>query len=223
MDVRTAIKKLQSNEISAMVYLLRAPDAVQTGADLADASAIKKMQLGDNLHLLPLPESDELSKLYTPSNLSSADLPGFLGNGQSVPTYAVDAIIAAYSWAPSHPRYQRSERFVNALMDGLDELQSEVYQPAWKRVKFGLKTPNIDTLPIMEESIEQRLNEQEQRTEKAELARAREDTRVRAEKLVELMKKREELSERLGEVLNEADSAELERMLTELNSILESN
>ncbi len=156
-DNKTAIEKMKAGELAAMVYLLREPDAVQTGKDQQAADAVKNLIPGEELHLLELPENDALTRVYNPSTLSSDDLPNLIGDGDSVATYSVDAIIAAYGWGADHPRHQRSARFVNALVDGIGELKSDAYQPTWKRVELGRPTPNIDQSTILLQAIKERL------------------------------------------------------------------
>jgi len=148
---------MKTGDLAAMVYLLREPDAVQTGNDLEAANAVKRITQGENLHLLELPVSDELSGIYKPSTLTSSDLPGLINDGESISTYSVDAILAAYAWEADHPRYQRSARFVNALVDGLADLSSDAYQPTWKRVELGRPTPNVEQSSILIRAIAERL------------------------------------------------------------------
>ncbi len=222
VDNSTAIEKMKTGELAAMVYLLREPDAVQTGEDLEAANAVKNMQLGEDLHLLELPESNMLSSIYTPSTLTADDLPGLINDGDSIATYSVDAILAAYGWAPGHPRYKQSARFVTAFVDGLEDLSSDVYQPAWKRVELGRPTPNVEQSSILDEVLEERVARKQQLAEFSRLAREKAETDAKAQKMSELRTKRDEITERLGKELSEADTVELERMLEELNAFLES-
>jgi len=152
-----AIEKMKTGELAAMVYLLRESDAVQTGADLEAANAIQELNLGEKLHLLELPESEALSRIYKPTTLTSDDLPRLINSGNSISTYSVDAILAAYGWTPDNPRYNQTTRFVNALVDGLQDLRSDAYQPVWKRVVLGRPTPNVEQSSILNKVIEDRL------------------------------------------------------------------
>lgn len=219
-DNKTAIEKVKSGELAAMVYLLRAPDAVQTGADLAAATAVKALKQEDELHVLPIPASEALSSIYTAVTLTHDDLPGLIGADESISSYSVDAIIAAYKWSSTHSRYKQSARFVNALMDGLDGLQNGVYQPAWKRVDLALATPNVETLPLVKDTLDERVTRMATLAEATRAAREKAEADAQAEKVAQLIKMRDELTARLGKELTEADTGELERMLGELNSFL---
>lgn len=220
MNNTDAIQRLRSGELAAMVYLLRAADAIQTGADLIAANAVKTLRLENKLHLLEIPRNDVLSTIYNPATLTIEDLPELIATGVSIPTFSVDAIIAAYNWRDTNPRYQRSTRFINAFVGGLDGLKSAIYQPVWKRVDLGIDVPNVDRLPLVENVVQDRVASQTRLAELKRIAKEQEEAEARAAKIAELVRKRDEISERLGQVLNEADSADLEQMLSRLNKIL---
>jgi len=221
VDNTTAIEKMKSGELAAMVYLLREPDAVQTGGDLRAANAVKNLDLGDDLHVMNIPETDSLSEIYTPSTLTSADLPGVIAEGETLSTYAVDAILAVYRWTPPSFRYDQAQRFVNALVEGLDGLQSEAYQPAWGRVNLEQQTPNVESSPLVTAALEEQAAEKARLIEAQRIAREREVADAKAEKIAQLISRRDELTARIGDELDQADADELERMLEELNSFLE--
>lgn len=220
MNNTEAIEKLRSGELAAMVYLLRASDAIQIGADLIAANAVKTLKLGNELHLLEIPENDVLSTIYNPSTLTIQDLPELIPTGVSISTFSVDAIIAAYNWRDTNPRYQRSSRFINGFVDGLDGLKSAIYQPVWTRVDLGVEVPNVDQLPLVQDVIQERAARQVRLAELKRIAKEQEEAEAQAAKIAELMQKRDEISERLGQVLNEADTGELEQILWRLNTIL---
>ncbi|MFK7993626.1 MAG: TAXI family TRAP transporter solute-binding subunit [Granulosicoccus sp.] len=217
----TAIEKMKSGELAAMVYLLRAPDAIQTGADLKAAEAIKNLDLGDDLHFVEIPETASLSEIYTPVTLGSSDLPGVIDSGVSITSYSVDAILAVYRWTPPSFRFDQTERFVNALVDGLDGLSSDVYQPAWKRVDLEYATPNITSTPLVAAALDARAAEKVRLIEAERQIKEQAIAEAKAAKIAQLVKKRNELTARIGNELNEADAEELELMLEELNTFLE--
>lgn len=216
-----AIEKMKSGELAAMVYLLRAPDAVQTGNDLKAATAVKELQLGDDLHIMEIPESSDLSVIYTPTALTSLDLPGLIDEGSSIATYSVDAILAVYRWRAPSFRFDQTERFVNALVDSLEGLRSEVYQPAWKRVDLEEQTPNITSSPMVRVALDEREADKIRLAEAERIASEQAAAEAKAAKIAELIKKRNELTARIGDELNQADTNELERMLDELDAFLE--
>jgi len=221
VDNTTAIEKLKSGELAAMVYLLRAPDAILTGNDLEAANAIKTLELGDDLHIMEIAESDELSEIYTPTTLTSADLSGVIEEGLSIPTYSVDAILAVYRWKEPSVRFDQTQRFVKALVDSLDGLQGDQYQPVWKRVDLEQPTPNVVSSPLVSKALETQILERENQAEQERIASAQAAAEAKAEKVEQLIKRRDELTARIGDELNEADTITLERMLEELNTFLE--
>ncbi|MFK7860284.1 MAG: hypothetical protein AB8B64_15800 [Granulosicoccus sp.] len=216
-----AIEKMNSGELAAMVYLLREADAVQTGYDLKAAEAVKNLDLGEDLHIMEIPADDGLLEVYTATSLTSTDLPGLIDEGESIDTYAVDAILAVYRWTPPSFRHDQTKRFIDALAYGLDGLTSDIYQPAWKRVDLEKQTPNIVTSPLVKAALDEQLAEQERLDEAKRLAKEQEIAEAKAAKVAQLISKRNELTARIGDELNQADVSELERMLDELNAFLE--
>lgn len=217
----TAIEKMKTGELAAMVYLLRAPDAVQTGGDLGAANAIKSLDLGDELHIMEIPANDELSKIYTPTTLTASDLPDLIDEGKTIATYSVDAILAVYRWTPPNFRFTQSQRFMSAFIAGLDGLQDGPYQPAWKRVDLQQQTRNITPSPLVSEALDARAIELARLAEEKRISSEQAATAAKAAKVAALLEKRDELTSRIGEELNQADTAELERMLKELGAFLE--
>ena len=218
-----AIEKIKSGELAAMIYLLRAPDAIQTGDDLRAANAVFNLDLGDDLHIMEIPETDELSEIYTPTALTSDDLPGLVAEDMTIPTYSVDAILATYRWIPPNFRHEQSRRFISAFVQGLDGLRSDAYQPIWKRVDLDLETPNIIASPLVSEVQEALAAEQIRLAEENRLAEQQAELAAQEARITEIMRKTDDLTARIGDELVNADEEELKLMLNRLNSILQDN
>lgn len=221
VDEVTAIERVKSGELAAIVYLLRAPDAIQTGTDLEASKAMAALKADEEVHVLPLPESEAMSAIYRPTTLTNDDLP-LIPAGESIASYSVDVILAAYNFRDANIRSQKQERFVNAFVDGLDGLQSDVYQPVWKRVELGLQTPNVASSSLVTAIVAEREARQVELEEATRVAKAQAEAEIKAQKIEELTQKREELTSRLGKELSDADTAELEKMLEKLDSFLDS-
>lgn|GEM_PF-1538721 len=229
VDNVQALKNVASGELAAMMYLLREPDAVQTGLDLKASIAISEIAATSDLHVIALPDADGLEQVYTPTNVSHDELPGLIEQGREVASYSVDAILAAYQWRSTARRYEKSSRFVAAFAENLDGLRNDEYQPSWKRVDLATTTPNIRRLPLVEEELAKIEENRLARVEAERLAKQAEAERIAAEaeearqrelKIAELARRRDALTERLGEELNEADAADLEAMLQQLDAFL---
>jgi len=213
----TALEKLRTGELAAMVYLLRAPDAPQLGDDRKAADAILNLQLGDELHILEIPESDALSQIYTPDSLSSLDLPGVIDENELIATYSVDAVLAVYKWSSRNKRRKQTQRFVKALVDGIEGLQTDRHQPAWKRVDLAESTPNVTSSALVKTALEAKAVEQ------ARLAEAQKELNAKLsseEKFEQLIIERNNLENIIGAELSQADADELKRLLEELNTFL---
>ncbi|MEE9322500.1 MAG: hypothetical protein V3U76_18810 [Granulosicoccus sp.] len=228
VDSLSAIEKVQSGELAAMVYLLKASDAVQSDADLEVAKAIAEINSSGKLHIIEISGNEELDKVYSRTLLGNEELPDVIASGDSIKTYAVDTILAAYRWERDNPRSKRVGRFTNALVENLEKLQSGDNQPVWKRLDLSLITPSILRSPMIDEAIankeaEAARMEAEKQQLIAEKIHARELAAAAAEekKLAALSKQRDELTKRLARELKDADAAELELMLENLDSFLE--
>lgn len=217
----TAIEKLKTGELAAMVYLLREPDAVQTGDDLKAANTVKNLQLGNDLHILEIPESARLSEIYTPSTLSSTDLPGVIDEGESIATYSVDAVLAVYKWRPTNKRFAQTQRFVNAFIDGIDGLRNDIHQPTWKRVDLKHITPNITTSDMVNTALDLQAAEEARLAELERVAIEEATAKLKAEKIEQLIKQRDALTTLIDTNLSKDDEEELNRMLNEINTFLE--
>jgi len=221
MENSAAAKQMKSGKLAAMVYLLRTPDAVQSAADLDASKRIRNLKSIDKVHVLSVPESEELEAIYESEKLRNSDLPGLIKKGDSVDSYSVDAILAAYNWNSDNPRYGRVLRFVDAFVAGLDGLKSDAYEPVWKRVSLDSETLNVSRLGLVSRVVARQKREEEEARLAEEQRIADELEAEKAAKVEAVTEQRDEISKLLGEKLSTADSAELELLLDELSSFLD--
>lgn len=221
VDNATAIDKLKSGQLAAMVYLLRPSDSVQSSTDEKARKRIINLKTEDGIRVLELPDSVDLQANYRPMKLTHDDLPGMIADNVEMASYTVDSILAAYNWRSDSPRYKKVTRFAGAFIDSLDGLKSGPYQPVWRYVELDSETPNVIRLAVVDNVIAER-------ERKASELRIAEEQRVVAEKeaiktrkIAKLIKQREEITLRLGEKMSTADSAELELLLGQLSTFLQ--
>src|SRR5262249_24065557 len=90
-------------------------------------------------HFLPLPFTSKFEDYYVPAELTSADYPGLIGQGESIETISVPALLAVYNWnKDTHvDRYRRCVRFVEYLFSRFAKLRGPPYQPGWKQINLG--------------------------------------------------------------------------------------
>ena len=145
-DADAALAMIASGELAAAVRLLGAAEAFP-----ADAPAA-----ADGVGVLALPEDDGLSALYRPTRLDAADLPGLIPAGDSVASYSVDVNLVAYAWQVENDRTRRTARFVDALVDRLEELGDDASEPGWRDVSLEADTPGLDGSPLVERALARR-------------------------------------------------------------------
>lgn len=138
-----AMAKLREGAIDALVFVDGAPiDLVQqVGAD-------------EPFHLLPIPAS-RISGAYLPADLSPSEYPNLV-DGTPVETVAIGEVLAAYNFAPGHPRRIKMSRFVQRLFDQFDALKQPPYHEKWRDIDLTTEIPNWNRLPAAQQWLEQK-------------------------------------------------------------------
>jgi len=77
-----------------------------------------------------------------PSQISHADYPTLVPEGDTVDTVAVGAVMAVYNWAPSSDRYRKVARFVDAFFEQFPALLEPSRHPKWKEVNLAAQVPD---------------------------------------------------------------------------------
>ena len=124
-----ALDKLRAGEIDALVFVGGKP-----------VSLLREIGAAEDLALLPIPAS-EIEGAYLSASLTSESYPNLIEAGQSVPTVAVGAVMAAYSWPDNHPRSAKVKRFVERFFEKFDTFQASPFHPKWKEVDLRSEVP----------------------------------------------------------------------------------
>ena len=132
-DNDEALKRLISGEISAMIILTGAPQAM-----------LAKVKKEDGVHFLPLDQESlrnhKLGELF--ANYLPADLyPNLIAEGTTVPTIANRALLVAYTWPEDSPRYKRVAKFIDAFFSKIDQFNSPSRHPKWREVNLSAEMP----------------------------------------------------------------------------------
>ncbi len=130
-DQALALDKLRRGEIAALVYVAGKP-----------ASLFRDTKAEEGLHLLALPLDPALLETYLPSQISHADYPTLVPEGDTVDTVAVGAVMAVYNWAPGSDRYRKVARFVDAFFEEFPALLEPSRHPKWKEVNLAAQVPD---------------------------------------------------------------------------------
>src|SRR5215510_11302893 len=99
VDNPSALQKLKSGEIDALVRLIGKPIDV-----------FAKIPPNSGLHLVPIPFSKTFADYYTLGEFTSQDYPGLVPEGKTTDTIAVPAVLAAFNWPKNTDRYAKVQR-----------------------------------------------------------------------------------------------------------------
>jgi len=139
-DPSAALEKLKRGEIAAL-----------TGVYGKPAKIFEGLKSQDNIKFLPVPPNLDLSKVYFPSMLTATDYPAMIGQGESVDTIAVGAVMVVFGWERNTWRYAKVARFIDAFFANLDQLQKPPRHQKWQEVNLGAKVPGWVRFPAAEE------------------------------------------------------------------------
>ncbi len=138
-----ALERLRGGEIDALVFVGGQPLGLVTSVDA-----------GDGLRLLPVP-AERVEAAYVPAQLRGDSYPALIPAGQTIPTLAVGAVMAAYNWPSDHPRYASVERFVDRFFAEFDRLKQAPYHPKWQQVDLKAAVPGWQRMKPAEASLGQ--------------------------------------------------------------------
>ncbi len=136
-DNDEAIQKVKNGELAAMIILTGAPQA-----------ALAKLKAEDGVHFLAL-EKDQLPNYdlkpifdyYLPAELTHEMYPALIPQGTTVPTIANRALLTAYAWPESSPRYKKLTKFVRTFFGKIDQFHDPARHPKWKEVSLSADIP----------------------------------------------------------------------------------
>ncbi len=142
-DQATALDKLKSGEIAALVYVAGKP-----------APLFEKITAADKLHFLPIDHTPALLETYLPTSLSHQDYPILIQADREVRTVAVGAVLAAYNWKRYFNRYQKVADFVTHFFDHFNDFQQSSHHPKWREISLSAVIPGWTRFPAAQEWLE---------------------------------------------------------------------
>jgi TRAP transporter TAXI family solute receptor len=139
-DQVTALDKLKSGEIVAMVYVTGQP-----------ARLFSEIAPETGLHFLAVPMNAVLLNTCLPSNIGHAAYPKLVREGADVDTIAVGAVMAVYGWPVNSERYARVARFITDFFDKFPEFKKAPRHPKWKDVNLAAEVPGWTRFPAAQD------------------------------------------------------------------------
>ena len=105
-------------------------------------------------HLATVDYDKPLQGDYLPARLTSKDYPNLIGEGESVDTIAVPAVLAAYNWGTNTERYRKLALFVDAFFTKFPNFQKPPFHPKWKEVSLAAPLPGWQRLPAAQQWLD---------------------------------------------------------------------
>ena len=147
-DNPLALQKLKAGEIAALVRVINKP-----------IDFFAKIPPNSGLHFVPIPFSKAFADYYTVGELTKQAYPTLVTEGDRVDTIGVPAVLAVFNWPRNTDRYQRVQKFVEALFTKWDKFQQPPRHPKWRDVNLAATVPGWTRWSVADEML-RRLNAQ---------------------------------------------------------------
>jgi TRAP transporter TAXI family solute receptor len=143
IDQQSALQKLQSGEVAALVRVVGKP-----------VDFFTRIPASAGLHLVPVPFTRTFADYYTLGEFKASEYPTLIPEGQKVDTIAVPAVLAVFNWPKGSDRYRRIERFTEQLFAKFDKFQAAPRHPKWRDVNLAATVPGWTRNGIAEQMLE---------------------------------------------------------------------
>ncbi|HZR86189.1 MAG TPA: TAXI family TRAP transporter solute-binding subunit [Bradyrhizobium sp.] len=144
IEQRIAMEKLKKGEVDAVIVVGGKP-----------YKSVSNFANDGRFHLVTVDYDQPLQGDYLPARLTSKDYPNLIGEGESVDTIAVPAVLAAYNWPQNTERYRKLTLFVDAFFTKFPAFQKPPFHPKWKEVSLAAPLPGWQRLPYAKTWLDQ--------------------------------------------------------------------
>lgn len=144
IDNATAMQKLKSGEIAALVRVIPKP-----------VDFFEKIPANSGLHFVPIPFSKTFADYYTVGELTKQAYPTLVTEGDHVDTIAVPAVLAVFNWQKGTDRYARVQRFVQSMFTNWEKFRQPPRHPKWRDVNLAATVPGWTRFSVATEMLEQ--------------------------------------------------------------------
>jgi TRAP-type uncharacterized transport system substrate-binding protein len=141
-DIPGAVEKMRTGEFAAIVRVVQKP-----------VEHIAVIPANSGLHFLAVPYSRIFTDYYAPAELTHADYPNLVPEGERVETIAVPSVLAVFNWQKKSDRYRRVARFVQLLFAKFDRLQHPPFHPRWRDVNLAATVPGWTRFSVAQEEL----------------------------------------------------------------------
>jgi hypothetical protein len=106
------------------------------------------------LHLVAIPYDKRLQDLYLPSEFTSDEYPNLIPAGEKVDTVAAGILLASFDWPEKTERYQRVQKFVDALFSKIGDFAKPPRHPKWKEASITATVPGWQRLKAAQDWLD---------------------------------------------------------------------
>ena len=142
MDNATALQKLKSDHIAALVRVIGKP-----------IDFFQQIPASAGLHLVPIRYSKLFADHYALGEFTSKDYPNLVPEGEKIDAIAVPAVLAVFNWPKNTDRYRRVQRFTEALFNKWDKFSEPHRHPKWRDVNLAATVPGWTRWSVAEEML----------------------------------------------------------------------
>ncbi len=137
IDHTAGLEQLRKGELSAVVRVVGKP-----------VDYFSKIPANSGLHFIPIRGTNIFDDIYGYGELTGEDYPTLVAKGESVDTVAVPTVLAVFNWPRNSDRYQRLQKFTNALFGKFDQFQQSPFHPKWREVNLAAEVPGWTRSPL---------------------------------------------------------------------------
>ena len=142
IDQQSAIQKLQSGEVAALVRVVGKP-----------VDFFTRIPPNSGLHLVPIPFTSAFADYYTVGEFEAKDYPTLIPESGKIDTIAVPAVLSVFNWPRGSDRYRRIERFAERLFSQWDQFLAPPRHPKWRDVNLSATVPGWTRHIIAEQML----------------------------------------------------------------------
>jgi TRAP transporter TAXI family solute receptor len=143
IEQRIAMEKLKKGELDAVIVVGGKP-----------YKSVSGFQNDGRFHLVTVDYDKPLQGDYLPASLTAKDYPNLIGEGETVDTIAVPAVLAAYNWSTTNDRYRKLSQFVEAFFTKFPTFQNPPFHPKWKEVSLAAPLQGWTRLPYAQQWLD---------------------------------------------------------------------
>jgi hypothetical protein len=142
IDQQSALQKLQSGEVAALVRVVGKP-----------VDFFNRIPPNSGLHLIPIPFTSAFADYYTVGEFEAKDYPSLIPESGKIDTIAVPAVLSVFNWPRGSDRYRRIERFAERLFSQWDQFLAPPRHPKWRDVNLSATVPGWTRHIIAEQML----------------------------------------------------------------------